>query len=59
MNKGKCYGCGEPATKEFDGFPACPACFRVCHKVWEDGIIKPLNPIQGAAILGAVITRSP
>ena len=46
----KCYGCGEPATRTFDGFPACEACHKVCAKVWEDGIIKPLDPI---------ITRSP
>ena len=61
MTDRKCYGCGEPATKTFDGFPACEPCYTVCKKFWEDEVIKPLplTPVEGAAILGDIITRKP
>jgi ferredoxin len=57
----KCIGCGAKSTHTFDGYPACDRCILACINVWPSGKITypPLTPVQGAAALASIITRTP
>ena len=57
----KCIGCGAESTHTFDGYPACDRCIQDCLAVWPSGKITypPRGPVEGAAALASIITRTP